>query len=200
MGKISIPSLFAALIMISVVLFSCSSSRYQQGFSYHPAYAGPDVATGQSELQSIEETDKPVTSALENTGQDQWKPEVQQNIQAEALADIIGREYQENQVSDQPQNNKELLRKMANDYAASQNKQLTHKQLRKLDRYAARMDKKQYRGAGDVNWGPANNLEWFILLGAGVALVVGILGIGFGWFIFLGLALVYLYFKLLKNN
>jgi len=122
MGKISIPSLFAALIMISVVLFSCSSSRYQQGFSYHPAYAGPDVATGQSELQSVEETDKPVTSALENTGQDQWKPEVQQNIQAEALADIIGREYQENQVSDQPQNNKELLRKMANDYAASQNK------------------------------------------------------------------------------
>lgn len=200
MGKTCIPSLFTAVIMISVVCFSCSSSRYQQGFSYQPAYAGPDVATGPSEVQSNEETDTPVTGAMENAGQIQWKPAVQQDIQAEALANIIGREYQDNQVSVQPQNNKELLRKMANEYAASQNKQLTHKQLRKLDRYAAKMDKKQYRGAGDVNWGPANNLEWFILLGAGVALVVGILGIGFGWFIFLGLALVYLYFKLLKNN
>ena len=89
---------------------------------------------------------------------------------------------------------------MASEYAVSQNKQLTNKQLRKLDRYADKMEKKQRRGPEDVNWGPANNLEWFVLIGAAVGLVVGILGSGFGWFIFLGLALVYLYLKLLKNN
>jgi hypothetical protein len=59
------------------------------------------------------------------------------------------------------------------------------------------MERKQQRQA-DVEWGPQNNLEIFLLAAAGVGLVVGFFS-SFGWFIFLVAALVYLYLKLLKN-
>jgi hypothetical protein len=200
MGRRTFPALTFIILVMSLACFACSSSRYQQGFSYQPAYAGPDVATGQSEERitplPTEETYQPINKNLAAAAESI----VEAPAQTEVLAEIISKEYQENQQGRSSLNNREILHKMASQYATTQNKQLTSKQLRKLDRYADKMEKKQRRGAEDVNWGPANNLEWFILLGAGVALVVGILGIGFGWFIFLGLALVYLYLKLLKNN
>ena len=199
MGRSFNPALFVAIFAI-LMLFSCASTRYQDGFSYHPAYAGPDVASLVSEEKNNPAPVPGTDITTGNTAQIQGISAPENTEQADVLANIISREYQESQRSEQLPDNRETLRKIANEYAVSQNIQLTSKQLRKLDRYAVKMDKKQQRGAGDVNWGPSNNLEWFILLGAAVALVVGILGTGFGWFIFLGLALVYLYFKLLKNN
>jgi len=49
MGRRTFPALPFIVFVVSLACFSCSSSRYQQGFSYRPAYAGPDVAAGQSE-------------------------------------------------------------------------------------------------------------------------------------------------------
>jgi len=200
MGRRTFPALPFIVIVISLACFSCSSSRYQQGFSYQPSYAGPDVAAGQSEEKitplTTDEYHQPINKNMPSA----TESIVETPAETEVLAEIISKEYQENQKGTNSLSNREIMHKMASQYAVTQNKQLTSKQLRKLDHYADKMEKKQRRGAEDVNWGPANNLEWFILLGAGVALVVGILGIGFGWFIFLGLALVYLYLKLLKNN
>lgn len=200
MGRRTFPALPFIVLIISLSCFSCSSSRYQQGFSYQPAYAGPDVAAGQPEEKITPLTTTDTHQPINKNPASPAETIIENPAQTEVLAEIISKEYQENQQGASSLNNREVLHKMASEYAATQNKQLTSKQLRKLDRYADKMEKKQRRGAEDVNWGPANNLEWFILLGAGVALVVGILGIGFGWFIFLGLALVYLYLKLLKNN
>jgi hypothetical protein len=199
MGKVFNPVIYVAIIF-GLSCFSCASSRYHQGFSYQPVYAGPDMASG---LAEESETPAPITIMNikdENTTQIQGVTATENTEQSDELVNIISREYQVSLQSGQIPESRETLRKIATEYAASQDIQLTGKQLRKLDRYAAKMDKKQQRGAQDVNWGPSNNLEWFILLGAGAGLVVGIFGIGFGWFVFLGLALVYLYFKLLKNN
>jgi hypothetical protein len=200
MGRNSISALPVFILLISLVSISCSSSRYQQGFSYQPTYAGPDVAAGQSDEKTTPETLQASNPTQINSLSPIPDAVIEPSAPQAVLAEIVTKEYQESQQGNNSLNNRELIHKMASDYAISQNKQLTNKQLRKLDHYADKMEKKQRRGVEDVNWGPANNLEWFILLGAGVALVVGILGIGFGWFIFLGLALVYLYLKLLKNN
>jgi Flp pilus assembly protein TadB len=81
-------------------------------------------------------------------------------------------------------------------YTTEKNITLTTKQLRKLDRYTARLERKQQKKA-DVEWGPQNNLEIFLLAAALLGLVVGFFS-SFGWFIFLVAALVYLYLKLLK--
>ncbi len=201
MGRRFNPAAALFAIAISLTCFSCSSSRYQQGFSYQPAYAGPDVAAG----QAVENQEEPGTAPSQGQAIELNLPPTPESAikvaePSEVLAGIITREYLENQQQNKEVNTRETIHKMAAEYAATTHKELTGKQLRKLDRYAAKMEKKQRRGAEDINWGPSNNLEWFVLLGAGVGLVVGILGIGFGWFVFLGLALVYLYFKLLKNN
>jgi hypothetical protein len=222
MVRQSNPALFIACIILSLLFVSCSSVRYQQGFSYQPVYAGPDVSSGQGEEKEFLSTGITYPPAGENTGSSHQtgaentglshQPGLENTIlthqvvipettaEAEILSGIISREYTEQKQSGQTLSTREKLHKMASDYAISTNKELTGKQLRKLDRLAAKMEKKQKKDASDVSWGPSDNLEWFILLGAGVALVVGILGVGFGWFVFLGLALVYLYLKLLKNN
>ncbi|HLO79686.1 MAG TPA: hypothetical protein VK166_01935, partial [Chitinophagaceae bacterium] len=92
---------------------------------------------------------------------------------------------------------KKAVQEIAAAYTEKNNISLTQKQWRKLDRYAAKMEKKQQQKA-EVEWGPKNNLEIFLLAAAGVGLVVGFFS-SFGWFIFLVAALVYLYLKLLKN-
>ncbi len=199
MGRLFNPVVTVAIIF-SLSCFSCASSRYQQGFSYQPAFAGPDVAAGLAEEKNPSAPITDMNIIYENTPQIQGITATGNTEQADVLANIISREYLESSQREQMPESRETLRKLATEYAATQDIQLSGKQLRKLDRFAAKMDKKQQRGAGDVNWGPSNNLEWFILLGAAAGLVVGIFGIGFGWFVFLGLALVYLYFKLLKNN
>lgn len=200
MGRNSISALPVLILVISLVSVSCSSSRYQQGFSYQPAYAGPDVAAGQSE-EKITPDPLPLSNTTQlNSLSPATDAVIEPSTPQAALAEIVNKEYQEAQIENKSISHREIIHKMASEYAVSQNKQLTNKQLRKLDRYADKMEKKQRRGPEDVNWGPANNLEWFVLIGAAVGLVVGILGSGFGWFIFLGLALVYLYLKLLKNN
>jgi len=207
MVKANIPAGYITIILIALVSFSCSSSRYQQGFNYKPSYAAPDISSVE---QQPEKESATVVSTVETKTQNGSitehnvltiaEPIGSSPNQQEVLASIVEKEYSENASSAQPINTREKLHKMAMAFSETQNKQLTSKQLRKLDRYASKMEKKQQKRAQDVNWGPESNLEWFVLLGAGVALVVGILGIGFGWFVFLGLALVYLYFKLLKNN
>lgn len=199
MRRISLPALFTAIILVGLANFSCSSSRYQQGFSYKPAYSAPDISEGELKDNSSKHPSPPLepkTDIIEvgPLATTKLSPET------EALATVISQQFEENQSIGSEVNSRELIHKMAEDYIATQNKELTNKQLRQLDRYATKMEKKKHRGANDVNWGPSNNLEWFVLLGAGVGLVVGILGIGFGWFVFLGLALVYLYLKLIKNN
>ena len=200
MGRFSIKSLAGLIILIGMTGYSCTSSHLQQGFIYQPRFSGPDISS--ESPVSIEKAEVP-TAVLETP--DASFPEIYlaetPNLsQTSTLAAIADREYQVANTTGQSINNHEMARKMASEFAETQNKQLTNKQLRKLDRYVAKMEKKQQRRAGDVKWSPSNNLELFFLIAAGVGLVVGILGVGFGWFIFIGCALVYLYFKLLRHN
>lgn len=97
-----------------------------------------------------------------------------------------------------PTNPKALVRELAGEYAEEKGIILSERQLKKLDRMGARLEKKSRRYE-DVNWAPENNLEIFILAAAAVGLVVGIFS-GAGWFVFVLAALAYLYLKLLHNK
>jgi hypothetical protein len=121
------------------------------------------------------------------------------NEQAGLLIEIAEKTAREVQMDGQAQF-RSGVRKMADLYAEKTNTVYSEKQLKKLDKIALKLEKKQQQKGPDVQWGPSNNLEWAILGAAAVGLFVGIFGIGFGWFIFLIAALAYLYFKLLHNN
>jgi hypothetical protein len=183
-----------AMIFMLVSVFSCSASK-QNGFSYRPAHAGPDMSGTTTE--TIVPVESPVdgTAAFAEDRSEQLNSEKERFLAAD-MARIV-----EQQVIANGSAEKVEVRKAVHDIAAAytseKNITLTQKQLRKLDKYTAKLERKQQKQA-DVNWGPQNNLEIFLLAAAGVGLVVGFFS-SIGWFVFLVAALVYLYLKLLKN-
>lgn len=181
-----------ALMMLLVLAVSCSASR-QNGFSYRPSYQGPDVS-GSVETSSTREETIPAqvvpTPAPQSVGLAE-----EGHVMASDLARIVDQQMENNTVG--KVDARKAVRDIAEAYTVEKNITLTAKQQRKLDKYAAKLEKKQQQKA-DVEWGPKNNLEIFLLAAAGVGLVVGFFS-AIGWFVFLVAALVYLYLKLLKD-
>lgn len=66
---------------------------------------------------------------------------------------------------------------------------LSRKALRKMERQPP-----------DIDWGNNTSMEWFFLIMSGVGLVVGILGVGIGWFAFLVFGGLWLYRKLVGGR
>lgn len=206
----------AYILFFIVLMTSCSATRHQDLFSYKPAYAGPEMGSDQStdpkpleilptpsivvtEKQSAAgKADNALSMIPADHGTEQ-KVQPQVNGEIGILMEIAENTARERLAGEQT-SIRSTIRKMAGQYAVKTNTTYSEKQLKKMDKIALKLEKKQQQKAPDVQWGPANNLEWAILGAAAVGLFVGIFGIGFGWFIFLIAALAYLYFKLLHNN
>lgn len=60
--------------------------------------------------------------------------------------------------------------------------------------------RKMERQPPEIDWGNNTSLEWFFLIMSGVGLVVGILGVGIGWFAFLVFGGLWLYRKLVGGR
>lgn len=206
----------AYIMFIIVLMASCSATRHQDLFNYKPAYGGPDMgsdrSTDPSSLETIPtnlidvthkqtEAIKADVAFAMNPAASGIEPELQPavNMHMGMLMEIAENTSREGLAGEQT-SLRTTVRKMAVQYAEKTHTTYSGKQLKKLDKIALKFEKKQQQKAPDVQWGPANNLEWAILGAAAVGLFVGIFGIGFGWFIFLIAALAYLYFKLLHNN
>ena len=183
-----------AMMAVLILGMSCSASK-QNGFSYRPAYSGPDVS-GTLEANGLTEDLNARSFALPQAQPEALNQPADQHAIAADLASIV-----EQQVTAHDAAEKVDARKAVADiseaYAEKNNIQLSQKQMRKLDKFAAKLEKKQQK-MSDVEWGPKNNLEIFLLAAAGVGLVVGFFS-AIGWFVFLVAALVYLYLKLLKD-
>jgi hypothetical protein len=191
---------FGSMIIVLAMLASCAASKRQDGFSYKPKYAGPDIQVGGGGLEVEEKTEVEggglkVEEQLEMGG-GSLKVEEEGALQ-ELIATGITVQSEQTITPEF----KTSVREMAKQYGEKRQISYSEKQLKKLDRIAVKLEKQHQKKQGpDVTWGPSNNLEWAILGAAAVGLFVGIFGIGFGWAIFLLAALAYLYFKLLHNN
>ncbi|TAH02849.1 MAG: hypothetical protein EAZ17_03120 [Sphingobacteriales bacterium] len=178
---------FGSMIIVLAMLASCAASKRQDGFSYKPKYAGPDIQVGGGGLEVEEKIE---------VGDGRLKVEDEGALQELIVTGITVQSEQ----TASPEF-KTSVREMAKQYGEKRQIIYSKKQLKKLDRIAIKLEKQHQKKQGpDVTWGPSNNLEWAILGAAAVGLFVGIFGIGFGWAIFLLAALAYLYFKLLHNN
>jgi hypothetical protein len=195
----SLTSLLA--LMLAMSLFACSTARHQDGFSYRPLQAGPDMGSGEPETelatkgtpvtapeeQAIAEVKAmPPATTLDAVQQEKWDDLIETGLR---VSDEGGKDFRTD------------VRSIAGNYALNHDIRFSGKQLEKLDRISAKMEKKYMKQKGpDGGFGPSNNLEWAILGAAAVGLFIGIFGAGFGWVIFLVAALAYLYFKLLHKK
>ena len=187
------------IVILILILSSCASSRKQDGFSYKPAYSAPDMGSGEETIRE---------NSVASSSPEQLSSQPMQSLKMAALED--GQKSQLDEVLhlslEQIQSHPDIdfrtnVRSIAISYTGKNQEHLHEKQLKKLDKLSARLEKMKKKQEGpDVSWGPSNNLEWAILGAAAVGLFVGIFGAGFGWFVFLVAALAYLYFKLLHKN
>lgn len=76
---------------------------------------------------------------------------------------------------------------------------LSDKQQQKLDRLTVKMDKKLQQQGREIDWKNNTGLELFFMIMAIGGLVLGIIGIAFGWFVFIVFAGLWLYWKLVKD-
>jgi hypothetical protein len=200
------------VLFMSLIVVSCSTSKFQNGFVYRPAQEGPGFSGNMTEETATHPQKESVADIAAATNKPFHAPangintpepadmltSVPVNGEVNADLAILSRLVQEQAYSTPnagPLKPEQLLRELASGYAAEKQLTLSDKQLRKLDRYAAKLEKKQQKLA-DVDWAPRNNLEIFVLAAAGVGIIVGLFA-GIGWFVFILAALAYLYLKLL---
>jgi hypothetical protein len=69
----------------------------------------------------------------------------------------------------------------------------------KLDKLTARMDQKLQQQGREIDWKNNTGLELFFMIMAIAGLVLGIVGVAFGWFVFIVFAGLWLYWKLVKD-
>jgi len=94
-----------------------------------------------------------------------------------------------------------LASQVASGLAASgQISPLTARQEKKLQKLVSRMDRKMKKQAKEIDWKNNSDLELFFMIMAIAGLVLGILTVGFGWFVFIVFAGLWLYWKLVKDK
>ena len=71
------------------------------------------------------------------------------------------------------------------------------KSVRKL---SARMEKKLRKQGNEIDFRNNTPLELFLMIMSGAGLVLGIFGIGLGWFVFIVAGGIWLYYKLVVNK
>lgn len=207
-------SLFLANVLLLTGLmagiFSCSSSRMYKNYTYSPKENAPDMGGSilaspeeKSNTQSIESVNNPSTSSAEDAA---VLPHMNLNdAENKEKIDLVQKTFKEEmafkQGSDEKTSNKELIKNVTAKLTESgQIQPLSKAQEKKLNQLAAKMDKKLKKQGNGIDWRNNTPLELFFLIMSIVGLVLGIVWLPFGWFVFIVFGGLWLYFKLVVDN
>jgi hypothetical protein len=202
-------ALFSLAVLILVFGTSCSSSRFYKDFQYSPREKAPDVGS------QVLSTEKDAPAIQQNSAKSQSEaaiipvehPQIVSNGEVENAhkidqvvqafkEEMVAREDKTDQVS-----NREMMKKVSNKLTEEgQISPLTRQQEKKLDRMAAKMDKKLKKEGNDIDWRHNTPLELFFMIMGIAGLVLGIASVSWGWFVFIVFGGIWLYFKLVQNK
>lgn len=201
-------SFFLPLFIMIMILMStsCSSSRFYKDYQYTPREQAPDISgTEEATLEKAPEKEKVVITEntasddKENTVSHQQTAENTQKMQQVVLA--FKEEMVLQQDAPEKTTNREMMKKVTKRMVENgQISSLTAREEKKLDRAAAKMDKKLKKQGNEIDWRNNTPLELFFMIMAIAGLVLGIVGVSFGWFVFIVFAGIWLYFKLVVDN
>jgi len=186
----------AVFILFTFAICSCTTVRINQGFSYKPAIEGPSI--GSQTIAETQTNETKIETNFESTKSiDVLKsiPELQLNHQEVDLQNLIESNKEVVVESEKPIEIRKSFQDIVNQYAVENKKTITKNQLKRLNKIAEIIEHKARFSS--IDWAPETNVELFFLMGAGLGLLVGLLTIGLGWFIFIVFSLLYLYFKLI---
>lgn len=204
MNKISLPQRLFIVAMVLLVS-SCSSSRFYKDYNYSPREHAPDISGTEQASKEVLEANSNKNSTVQinhsetNTGNEPVSLENSGKINVVVQAfkeEMVAKEETTEQSS-----NRELMKKVTNRLVdEGQIDNLSSREVKKLDRIAAKMDKKLKKQGNEIDWRHNTPLELFFMIMAITGLVLGILSVSFGWFIFIVFGGLWLYFKLVEDN
>ncbi len=207
-------SLFLANVLLLTGLmagiFSCSSSRMYKNYTYSPKENAPDMGGSilaspeeKSNTQGYESVNLPSTSATEGAA---VLPSANLNdVENKEKMDLIQKTFKEEmaimQESSEITSNKELIKNVTSKLTESgQIQPLSKAQEKKLNQLAVKMDKKLKKQGNGIDWRNNTPLELFFMIMSIAGLVLGIVGLAFGWFVFIVFGGLWLYFKLVEDK
>jgi hypothetical protein len=194
------------IVIMVMMISSCSSSRFYKDYQYTPREQAPDISgTQETRLEKAPEKEKAVVTVTlssddkENTVSHQQTAENTQKIKQ--VVHAFKEEMILQQDAPEKTTNREMMKKVTKGMVESgQISSLTAREEKKLDRAAAKMDKKLKKQGNEIDWRNNTPLELFFMIMAIAGLVLGIVGVSFGWFVFIVFAGIWLYFKLVVDN
>jgi hypothetical protein len=200
-------SIKAALILC-ITLSSCSQQLFR-GYEYKGSSGAPDVHNELAVQQPSEPTDSVATSEA-----DQPATKFSQNVLAAkeglngetidpadpALHQMVMEEANRLAGEGKEINHRNLTKNLGQRLVEEGKiPAISPEQERKMTRLAARMDKKQKKQGKEIDWKNNSGLELFFMIMSIGGLVLGIIGVGIGWFVFIVFAGLWLYFKLVRD-
>jgi len=198
--------------VITLALFSASScgvARYQKDMlRYVRNPSGPDMGSdapasfGGSGM--IKETD-PVETSTGNTASAAGITFRQADTEA-VSQDAIAGQVQVSRMVDEPATNPDAAATESLQADLQRNAVAHHMpsaggvQEKAVKKLTARMERKLRKQGNEIDFRNNTPLELFLMIMSGAGLVLGIFGIGLGWFVFIVAGGIWLYYKLVVNK
>lgn len=194
------------IVLMIMIFTSCSSSRFYKDYQYTPREQAPDISGTQEtplekapEKENADITETQASDDKENTVSHRLTAENTQKMQQ--VVQAFKEEIVLQQDAPEKTTNREMMKKVTKRLVTTgQISSLTTREEKKLDRAAAKMDKKLKKQGNEIDWRNNTPLELFFMIMAIAGLVLGIVGVSFGWFVFIVFAGIWLYFKLVVDN
>ena len=207
-------TLFLANILLLTVMmagmFSCSSSRLYKNYTYSPKENAPDMGGSilatpdeKSNSDTYERVNTPPSTVSEGVA---IVPNANLNdIENKEKIELVQKAFKDEmalmQESGENNSNRELIKKVTEKLTETgQIKTLSKTQEKKLNQLAVKMDKKLKKQGNGIDWRNNTPLELFFMIMSIAGLVLGIVGLAFGWFVFIVFGGLWLYFKLVEDN
>lgn len=201
---------FLLLTGMMAAMFSCSSSRLYKNYTYSPKENAPDMGGSilvtpeeKSNTYTYERVNTPSTTVSEGAA---IVPNTNLNeIENKEKIELVQKAFKEEmaliQESGENTSNKELIKKVTEKLTGTGHiEPLSKTQQKKLNQLAVKMDKKLKKQGNGIDWRNNTPLELFFMIMSIAGLVLGIVGLAFGWFVFIVFGGLWLYFKLVEDK
>ena len=199
--------LFMHLFIIGIVTLvsSCSSSRFYKDYNYNPREHAPDISGTERASKEVLEANSNKNSTVQINHSETKTTNEPFSLENSGKINVVVQAFKEEMVTKEEtteqSSNRELMKKVTTRLVdEGQIDNLSSREVKKLDRIAAKMDKKLKKQGNEIDWRHNTPLELFFMIMAIAGLVLGIFTASFGWFIFIVFGGLWLYFKLVEDN
>jgi hypothetical protein len=200
--------LFAMTILTCI---SCGSSRFYKDLKpYVSRENPPDVGSGDATAEDApSHPDNPAVQTgipslqmeTEQTIAGTTGPSIRQTEAMEPLRDAVAQELALARTEDRTVSDREILARAGKRLAAEQQGgALSGRQEKRIDKMARKMERRINAGGPDIDFRNNTPLELFFMIMSAAGLVLGIFGVGFGWFVFIVFGGIWLYYKLVVDK